>query len=193
MQPLIYVLKNTFGLSKTEKAFFLQHVDKAKIERINQCRFPEKAEGMLLAEALCKTAISNAFGIPIGKQHFVYTENGKPVLKGFENVYFSWSHSGNRIACAVSKAPVGIDIEKIGNFPKKVAARVCSDAEFSFILESEHKASAFTKLWTMKEAAVKLRGTGIFGEDLKTCLCGTRVESMQMENYWLSVATYDAR
>ncbi len=193
MNPQIYVLKNTYGLSEAEKAFLLSYVDAAKKERIEKCRFSDKADGILLGDVLCRTAIWKAFGIPTKEQRFIYTDSGKPLLEGFQNVHFSRSHSGSMVACAVSQHPIGIDIEKIGNFPEKVAERVCSYAELTAIMESEDKASAFTKLWTKKEAAIKLRGQGLFRENLKTCLEAVYVESTQIGDYWLSVATYDAK
>lgn len=66
--------------------------------------------------------------------------HGKPVLKGCTNLFFNISHSGDYAVCAVSKQPVGIDIERIGAYQPNVARRVCSDAEQKLLEQCEDPA-----------------------------------------------------
>ena len=65
------------------------------------------------------------------------------------------------------------------------------DAELQQIVSAPRPAVTFTRLWTMKEAAFKLIGTGI-GNDMKGVLssdfCFTTVEYPKL-NYVYSVCT----
>ena len=102
--------------------------------------------------------------------------------------------------CAVSKQPVGIDIERIGAYQPNVARRVCSDAEQKLLEQCEDPARLFYRLWTLKESYVKLTGTGIsvpLSQITFSFLADGRVESNQNrvqfasfpfgDGYWLAV------
>lgn len=97
------------------------------------------------------------------KIEFLYTKNGKPYIKD-NPFYFSLSHSGDFAAAAVSDCPVGIDIEAIGEIKDSVIKRVCSDEEISYIKNTSK--DSFYKIWTYKEAYLKMTGDGI-GAGLK--------------------------
>ena len=81
---------------------------------------------------------------------------GKPVFAERTDVYFSLSHSGRYILCAVSGAPVGADVQTPRNTRLTVARRFCpaEQAWLSSLPEAERQAGLF-RLWTRKEAWVK--------------------------------------
>lgn len=87
-------------------------------------------------------------------------EHGKPMVEGVE---FSLSHSGHLVACAVSNAPVGCDVEELRKAPKGVAKRYFSDSEQAFLhtFSDEEYNRAFFQIWTMKESYVKMTGEGL--------------------------------
>ena len=84
-------------------------------------------------------------------------ENGKPACA---DVQFSFSHSGDMVACAVSDCPVGVDIE----FSKKdgwpVAQRFFAAEEVELLRNSQDSA-LFYRLWTLKESYLKALGCGM--------------------------------
>lgn len=84
-------------------------------------------------------------------------QNGKPYLVG-NALYFSISHSGPFVMCALHTAPVGADIEMSGAYRERIAKRICSPAEYAYI---QGDATRFLQVWTRKEAFVKLSGKGI--------------------------------
>ena len=96
--------------------------------------------------------------------------DGKPELAG-SGISFNLSHSGNYAACALSDSPVGLDIQTARDCDRRLSEKYFTAPERRFIEESENKAYAFTKLWCMKESAVKHIGTG-----LKTPLSSFTVE-----------------
>lgn len=57
------------------------------------------------------------------------------------------------------------------------------------IENSADKSSEFIKLRTQKEAVLKMYGTGITDDDIKTCLKNKGVPSQKIEDSLLSVGT----
>ena len=103
------------------------------------------------------------------------------------NIHFNISHSGEYVACAVSNKPVGIDIQRIEQYNPSVAEKVCNAQELLQISDSGNKSAEFIKLWTQKEAVLKMHGVGIANADIKNCLKNVNTQSKMIEDYWLSV------
>jgi 4'-phosphopantetheinyl transferase len=89
--------------------------------------------------------------------------SGKP---SFANaaIHFNLSHSGGIVVAAFSGSPVGIDIEPRGRRRDIVgiAERFFHPAEAEVIRHSPDE-DQFLRLWTGKEAMLKLSGEGISG------------------------------
>ncbi len=101
---------------------------------------------------------------------------------------FNISHSEEYVICVISDKPVGVDIQKIGEYNPDVAKRVCNEKELLEIENSFDKASEFTKLWTQKEAILKMYGIGIANGDIKNCIKNQEVKSQKMNDYWICYA-----
>ncbi len=84
---------------------------------------------------------------------------------------------------------MGIDVQVIGAYRPDVAVRVCSEGELAKIKTSDNLATEFTKLWTRKEAYLKMLGRGIAGgiRELPT-EDETRIKTSLLPNAVLSVA-----
>lgn len=100
---------------------------------------------------------------------FIYNAHGKPSLDGQPNIHFNISHCRQAVAVAISSQPIGIDIESIGRYKPQLAQHVMNDNELQQIAQATDPALAFTRLWTQKEAYLKLTGEGIT-RDLRTVL-----------------------
>lgn len=87
--------------------------------------------------------------------------SGQPALDGSDQ-YVSISHCGDRLVCAVSSVPVGIDIEAIRPIRPGMVEKVCNPAEQQYVLQDEENMLLrFFEIWTAKEAWFKMNGTGI--------------------------------
>ena len=109
-------------------------------------------------------------------------------------LHFNLSHCRQAIACALSENPVGVDVESIGRYSESLARHVLSPDEFALVSSAPDPQIPFTRLWTQKEAVVKLTGRGI-DDDLPNLLYKYNNVSLHTEEhldkgYILSVATY---
>jgi 4'-phosphopantetheinyl transferase len=99
---------------------------------------------------------------------FLYNEYRAPYLEN--GPYFSISHCKQGIAVAVSETPIGIDIEAIRPFNEGLMRKTMNSEEQTYILSSLNPEIEFIRLWTRKEAYVKMQGTGIIA-DMHDILC----------------------
>ena len=187
MTPEIYLVKVDSPIDGSIFQYLLKFVQPKKKERILKQRIKQNADNMLIGEILTKAAIKKTFGIDIAKQEFAYTEYGKPYLPYLSDIHFNISHSEEYVVCAVSDKSVGVDIQKISEYNPIVAEKVCTQQELKQIENSADKSSEFIKLWTQKEAVLKMYGTGIASGDIKNCLDNHNVKSERIEDYWLSI------
>lgn len=116
-----------------------------------------------------------------------YGEKGKPY---FENIplFFSLSHSGEYVLCAVSERELGADIQKIQSADVlKLAKRFFSESECRTLEGCEshrERQRLFFGFWTRKEAYGKLTGEGL-AATLREDMRGTD-EKRDME--WVDVS-----
>jgi 4'-phosphopantetheinyl transferase len=123
---------------------------------------------------------------------FQIGERGKPSIDGLQ---FNLSHSGDQALVAVHRRlPVGVDIEELRpdvEF-RAIAVRSFSPREEAAVLGEPELRPAFYRVWTQKEAFIKVLGEGLafpldaFDVSLRPegglDACRQRVEASQ---YWL--------
>ena len=122
----------------------------------------------VLAYQLLKQGLREAYGIE-GNPQFEYNEHGKPAIVGHPEIFFNFSHCKEAVLCAISEQPVGVDVESVRSFNDSLVHYTMNEDEIREIETAEDRAVAFIRLWTMKEAALKLEGTGI-SKDMKLVL-----------------------
>lgn len=95
--------------------------------------------------------------------HISVEEKGKPFFTYNSNIHFSISNTFNYVAIAISNHRIGIDIESTRKYKENLVKRYFHPKECSFIqfFPLEQRDGVFTRLWTIKEAYVKMTGTGI--------------------------------
>ena len=100
---------------------------------------------------------------------FEYGEHGKPAIVGRPDIHFNMSHCREAALCALSDKPVGVDVESIGRYNESLVRYTMNDDELAQIQQSDRPDMAFIRLWTQKEAVLKLSGTGIT-DNMRTAL-----------------------
>ncbi|WKN29074.1 4'-phosphopantetheinyl transferase superfamily protein [Apilactobacillus kunkeei] len=136
---------------------------------------------------------------------FYYGDHGKPFLKSNQFQY-NISNSYDLVILAISDQEVGIDIEKLRPFTYKRITRAFTDKELDYLsnLDESVEGDETLKLWTIKEAALKLVGTGLSGKvksvdiDVDTKKSAKRLDSKIKltdieiaDGYVGTLATYD--
>ena len=133
----------------------------------------------VLAYQLLKKGLQQEYGItenPI----FEYNEHGKPSIVGHPDICFNLSHCKEAVVCVISDLPVGVDVESIREYKESLVRYTMNDEEIREIEPSENPAATFIRLWTMKEATMKLIGTGI-SNDMKTVIDTTKYKYTTVE------------
>ena len=166
---MIYLSENIwdFDLSKA-----LGEISEQRREQALKFKFEQGQRLCVLAYQLLKEGLRKEYGItenPI----FEYNEHGKPSIVGHSEIYFNLSHCKEAAVCAISNHPIGVDVESIREFKDSLVNYTMNDDEVREIETSENPASAFIRLWTMKEATMKLVGTGI-SNDMKSVIDTTK-------------------
>lgn len=141
-------------------------------EKINNIKTAEGKKRSILGRMMARRGIAHTASLSSEDIEFCVDTMGKPYCSNAD-VYFSISHCRSRAVCVVCDDPVGVDIEHIKPVKRGFIERVCSDGEIGYILgdcsctESVVTDMAvlerFFKVWTVKEAWFKMRGTGIKG------------------------------
>ena len=142
---------------------------------------------------LLRYALKQEFGIT-DIPRFTYNEHGKPFLCGAEGIYFNMSHAAERVVCAVSRSPVGADIQDIRKMNLRTAEKFLTAGEFSAVsgITDENKLNAeLCRLWCIKESYGKFTGKG-FGEgftdfEADPLVTAGKVRWVRKDNYFISV------
>ena len=146
----------------------LGEISAQRREQALRFRYEQGQRLCVLAYQLLKQGLRETYGItenPI----FEYNEHGKPSIVGHPDIFFNLSHCKEAAVCAISDHPVGIDVESIREYRESLVRYTMNDAEIREIESAENPASAFIRFWTMKEATMKLVGTGI-NNDMKNVI-----------------------
>lgn len=146
----------------------LGEISAQRREQALKFKFEQGQRLCVLAYQLLKQGLQEEYGITENPV-FEYNEHGKPSIVGHPDIFFNLSHCKEAAACVIGDYPVGIDVESIREYKEGLVRYSMNDDEVRQIEESEHPDRAFIRLWTMKEATLKLIGTGI-SNDLKTVL-----------------------
>ena len=139
-----------------------------KIDRVK----PERSKKLsLCAGILLERALNNC---GITEYEVAFSSHGKPYIADHENIFFNISHSGEKVALAVSDREVGVDIQKLRHFDNSIINYVYNTAEQRLAKESGSEDAGmdmvYTRMWSMKEAFMKHSGLGIQMEPISITL-----------------------
>lgn len=150
----------------------LREISEQRREQAMRFKHEQGQRLCVLAYLLLKKGLCEEYGIT-DNPVFEYNEHGKPSIIGHPEIYFNFSHCKEAVACAISDKPVGVDVESIREYKDSLVHYTMNEDEIREIESSEHPDVAFIRLWTMKEATLKLLGIGI-SKEMKSVLDGTK-------------------
>lgn len=152
-------------------------LDDTERERLARYRGEDDRQRFLTGCVLAKTVLARYTGRPVAGIRFDRTcgqcgrPHGKPVLAGGGPAH-SVSHSGDLVAVAVARDPVGVDVEQLDSRrraagtvsdPDALARMVLSGPEQAALaaIRPSSRARQFLVAWTRKEAVTKATGDGL--------------------------------
>lgn len=134
-------------------------------ERMERFRYPEHAARFATGRGLLRNILSEYTDTPAEKLQLRTGVHQKPFLPFSGAPHFNLSHTDDHLLIAVASSAVGIDIEKIRpDIHLAIARRFFSPAENALLeqLPVSEKISVFFRLWTGREAILKMTGEGFW-------------------------------
>lgn len=119
------------------------------------------------------------------KPRLCYESNGKPFFEDYPDFHFNVSHCEDLIAVAVSKRPVGVDIEVLRDVNLEIAGRFFSEKEIRF----SKTCRDFLYVWTRKEAFLKRTGEGLKNISKADVLENSDIKTFEENGFLLSVCS----
>jgi 4'-phosphopantetheinyl transferase len=111
-----------------------------------------------------REVLARALGARPAEIEFRYGPHGKPQLSAAP-LQFNISHSGSLAVIALAGVPVGVDVElPRARRSDDIARRFYAPAEVQRLFaepDARRRADAFFRLWTCKEAFLKVTGEGL--------------------------------
>ncbi len=148
-----------------EESLFQKKLGQLSSHRINKVQKYHflKDKKLSLGAGLALDCLLKQIGLNEKDMKYQIGKYGKLRFANYSNIHFNISHSGDYAICVIAPIEIGVDIEFLTDYQKKVAEQFCFSNEINFIenLPKEKRAAAFTRLWTLKESLLKNLGTGV--------------------------------
>lgn len=106
-----------------------------------------------LAYALLAKLLWDDMGVRYNASEIIVSKKGKPQHRS-RSYYFSYAHTKDFVACAVSEHDVGLDLEQSRVIPAKLHHKFLTPKEIQAQVDPLHA-------WVVKEAYSKLVGEGL--------------------------------
>lgn len=117
----------------------MERVSAHRRAKVRAYRF-RKDQALSLMAGLLLDELLAGFGLRERDMRFEEAQGGKPVFANRPDLHFSLAHSERMAVAALSRVPVGVDVERLVGFPHDVAEPY---------------------LWTEMESVGKLIGCGV--------------------------------
>lgn len=156
-----------------------KQLDETRLEKVRKCRNEQDKKRSILAGYLIQTGVKEKLYGESGPQAdaaplsltYIYGEAGKPYLREYPDIFFSLSHSGDYVLCAFSDREIGADIQEHrvskGEIHDcaRISARFFSEKDRQRMVDAVHwgmtEEEMFYRIWSVKEAVMKLDGQGM--------------------------------
>jgi len=165
----IHIWLNYLNLHQARLKHLYPLLSAAEKERSERFKHYKPRKNYIASHGFLHTVLSYYVNTPANEITFSLGEQGKPSIideQNSENIQFNLSHSGNLAILAVCKNhQLGVDIEHTDRKADwgGIARRFFTEDEQGkfFQLNENMQEDAFYKVWTRKEAHMKVTGKGL--------------------------------
>ena len=194
MDIQLFAVKLDRPLTDEETDALLRIMPNERRARLMRMPKSELRQEPLCAYGILYMALRAMYGWKIlPRMH--YSKYGKPGFEDFPEVQFNISHTRGAVLVGLHDEPLGVDIERIRPLREALVRHTMNPAEAETILSAPCPEQMFTRLWTRKEAVLKLLGTGIT-DHLQQVLAPERLQGISLRTidnplrgYVLTIAT----
>jgi len=138
---------------------------KTEQQSIGRTQKEEDKIEKILGWTMCRMEASLRYDVHPTEIRIDFHERGKPFFPDFPTFKFNITHGGNIIAVAFcDDREVGIDVEAADRKANPmIAERYFTPSEMDFLqkIPPQQRLHAFLRLWTIKEAYLKMIGVGL--------------------------------
>jgi 4'-phosphopantetheinyl transferase len=169
--PVLWVCDSSEISDQSLLERYRQLLDPVELARLERFRFASDRHLFLVSHALLRCVLGRSLDREPASLVFERGVHGKPLLSdpapSSVPLSFNLSHSGGQAVVAVraGAAAIGVDIEshRPGRRFAALAERYFSSEEVRALsaVHAEARSERFYDLWTLKEAYLKARGTGL--------------------------------
>ncbi len=190
----VYLFNNPQEVTVQELERDLALLPQWRREVVMRYRFHRDRVLSARAFMLLQQALREVWGIE-DEITFDINEHGKPSIASHPEVHFNLSHCKKGVLCVAGDQPVGCDIETIASDLNLDLCRYAmNEQEVEQITAAPNPCIEFTRLWTMKEAVVKLTGEGLTTplHDILTAANGINLDTHvnEQHNHVYTIATF---
>ena len=136
------------------------------LKLINSSGRNESPPTKIISELLMRTILAKELDMSPWDINIKIGKYGKPYLND-DSRFFNLSHTEGLLVFATDDAPIGIDVEKVINFPEMEEITLSfSIQEQKLILQAppSDRLSLFYSIWTLRESYLKALGLGFSDE-----------------------------
>jgi len=156
----VYLFDDMDSLGSTFVADNIHRLPKFRQQQCAKYKQEIDKKTCVMAFLLLQEGLKQQFGV-LAPPIFIYNQHGKPYLRETPQIFFSLSHCKYGVACAISHAEIGIDIQDVRPLDIRIAQKICSEKELAQVEASSNPDRMLCQVWTKKEAYAKAKGIGV--------------------------------
>ena len=160
------LMKNVIRIWRMRKSADISYLTESEMTFSERYASADSKEAYLKGRSGLRAFASLYASISPSEVKIEITKSGKPFFENIAGLHFNISHSGSEVAIAFSTNPVGFDMEVLDRKRDclAIAERFFTAEESREVKMAGDSANKlFARLWTAKEAMLKLSGEGLVG------------------------------
>lgn len=146
-----------------------------ELKKLDSYKIKDDKMLFYIGKIMTKVIVSSYLKKDAKNIRFITNQYGKPYLENNNGFLFNISHSGDWVVATFANYEVGVDVQQLCVDKKMDFANIAKHAfhkdEIAYINEVDaEKHIRFYDIWGVKEAIIKARGIGFYGNLTEFCV-----------------------